>query len=70
MREKFPKLGRYLRYMNFHNENSICHHFFLLLIDFCIYHSKPSRLPGSAGGMGDWPMVPHNIYEYASVGKW
>lgn len=20
--------------------------------------------------MGDWAMVPHNIYEYASMGKW
>ncbi|KAH6801666.1 Ypt/Rab-GAP domain of gyp1p superfamily protein [Perilla frutescens var. frutescens] len=31
---------------------------------------KPSGLPGSAGGMGDWPMVPHDIYEYASMGEW
>ncbi|KAG6402300.1 hypothetical protein SASPL_139178 [Salvia splendens] len=30
---------------------------------------KPSGLPGSAGGVGDCPMVPHNIYEYASMGK-
>ncbi|KAK6144876.1 hypothetical protein DH2020_021696 [Rehmannia glutinosa] len=31
---------------------------------------KPSGLPGSAGGMGDWAVVSHNIYEYASMGKW
>ncbi|KAL0358693.1 UNVERIFIED_CONTAM: TBC1 domain family member 9B [Sesamum angustifolium] len=32
--------------------------------------SKPSGLSGSAGGMGDWAVVPYDIYEYASVGKW
>ncbi|KAL3649767.1 hypothetical protein CASFOL_006170 [Castilleja foliolosa] len=30
---------------------------------------KPSGLPRSAGGMGDRSLVPHNIYEYASMGK-
>ncbi|KAL0402403.1 UNVERIFIED_CONTAM: TBC1 domain family member 9B [Sesamum latifolium] len=27
------------------------------------FPNKPSGLPGSAGGMGDWAMVPHNIYD-------
>lgn len=42
--------------------------FIYFLTFFCC--SQSSRLPGSAGGMGYWTVVPIHIYEYAAMGKW
>lgn len=42
--------------------------FIYLFFLFC--HSQSSRLPGSAGGMGYWAVVPIHIYEHAAMGKW
>ena len=41
---------------------------FIVFSLFC--HSQSSRLPGSAGGMGYWAVVPIHIYEHAAMGKW
>lgn len=42
----------------------------VILCHLYICCSQSSRLPGSAGGLGFWTVVPFHFYEHASMGKW
>lgn len=73
MRERFPKLG--LSLLSFilisrSDQVNLLLDSLLILCQFFFLCSQSSRLPGGAGSMGYWTMVPFHFYEYASLGKW
>jgi hypothetical protein len=71
VRERFPKLGlyfvAYIIFAVFHLYEAF---WVVFLCHLYIYCSESSRLPGSAGGLGYWAVVPFHFYEHASMGKW
>lgn len=73
VRERFPKLGLYTVIIHFHLlfwPSELLSLIVNFLYQFYFLCSQSSRLPGSAGSMGYWTMVPFHFYEHASLGKW